>query len=58
MSVIRSASWNNKTEIIYQQRGDLTKKHLSTLGASTIPGEVIIPRLLSAMISYLPEIVL
>jgi DNA-binding transcriptional LysR family regulator len=31
-------------------------KHLFTLGASTIPGEFIIPRLLSAMISHLPEI--
>ena len=31
-------------------------KHLFTLGASTIPGEVIIPRLLSAMIRHLPEI--
>ena len=31
-------------------------KHLFTLGASTIPGEFIIPRLLSAMIRHLPEI--
>ena len=31
-------------------------KHLFTLGASTIPGEYIIPRLLSAMIRHLPEI--
>jgi DNA-binding transcriptional LysR family regulator len=31
-------------------------KHLFTLGASTIPGEFIIPRLLSAMIKHLPEI--
>lgn len=31
-------------------------KHLFTIGASTIPGEFIIPRLLSAMISHLPEI--
>jgi len=31
-------------------------KHLFTLGASTIPGEFIIPRLLSAMINHLPEI--
>ena len=31
-------------------------KHLFTLGASTIPGEFIIPRLLSAMIGHLPEI--
>lgn len=31
-------------------------KHLFTVGASTIPGEFIIPRLLSAMIKHLPEI--
>lgn len=31
-------------------------KHLFTLGASTIPGEFIIPRLLPAMINHLPEI--
>ena len=31
-------------------------KHTFTLGASTIPGEFIIPRLLSAMIKHLPEI--
>ncbi len=31
-------------------------KHMFTLGASTIPGEFIIPRLLSAMIKHLPEI--
>jgi DNA-binding transcriptional LysR family regulator len=31
-------------------------KKMFTLGASTIPGEFIIPRLLSAMISHLPEI--
>ncbi|HYA86398.1 MAG TPA: LysR substrate-binding domain-containing protein [Nitrospirota bacterium] len=31
-------------------------KHMFTLGASTIPGEFIIPRLLSAMLSHLPEI--
>jgi len=31
-------------------------KHTFTLGASTIPGEFIIPRLLSAMIGHLPEI--
>ncbi len=31
-------------------------KHLFELGASTIPGEFIIPRLLSAMISHLPEV--
>ncbi len=31
-------------------------KHLFVLGASTIPGEFIIPRLLSAMIRHLPEV--
>jgi len=31
-------------------------KNLLTLGASSIPGEFIIPRLLSVMISHLPEI--
>jgi DNA-binding transcriptional LysR family regulator len=31
-------------------------KHTFTLGASTIPGEFIIPRLLSAMIKHMPEI--
>jgi DNA-binding transcriptional LysR family regulator len=31
-------------------------KHPFTLGASTIPGEFIIPRLLSAMIKHMPEI--
>jgi len=31
-------------------------KHTFTLGASTIPGEFIIPRLLSAMIKHLPEV--
>lgn len=31
-------------------------KYTFTLGASTIPGEFIIPRLLSAMIRHLPEI--
>jgi DNA-binding transcriptional LysR family regulator len=31
-------------------------KHTFTLGASTIPGEFIIPRLLSSMIKHLPEI--
>jgi len=31
-------------------------KHLFTLGASSIPGEFIIPRLLSIVISHLPEI--
>jgi DNA-binding transcriptional LysR family regulator len=31
-------------------------KQTFTLGASTIPGEFIIPRLLSAMIKHLPEI--
>jgi DNA-binding transcriptional LysR family regulator len=31
-------------------------KRMFTLGASTIPGEFIIPRLLSSMIKHLPEI--
>jgi DNA-binding transcriptional LysR family regulator len=31
-------------------------KHQFTIGASTIPGEFIIPRLLSAMIKHLPEV--
>jgi DNA-binding transcriptional LysR family regulator len=31
-------------------------KHPFTLGTSTIPGEFIIPRLLSAMIKHLPEV--
>jgi DNA-binding transcriptional LysR family regulator len=37
-------------------KGELDMKHLFTVGASTIPGEFIIPRLLSAMIKHLPEI--
>jgi DNA-binding transcriptional LysR family regulator len=37
-------------------KGEQTMKHTFTLGASTIPGEFIIPRLLSAMIKHLPEI--